>query len=231
MARYIVHTDEPSEIRLLLGDSIEVRGYTESGPVLFDDSAKATWKKWCPTPRLDPSCTEFYVDSDVFLVDDPSELRRFGAGDSRQSFLAFQEAPGSRHKVGLFSPRILGGIPPVNTGFLGQRPGADITRELLAEYQWWREHIPPEIRESHDDQGAVVAILARYYLIGLVELLPQDRYCIISPVSNCDKVDLENVVAVHATYSHHPAFRRFRRNIEMYMSGVESRFGEPPVRA
>lgn len=217
-ARYVVCTDEPGEMKARLGEAIEIVSFGRFDVGPFNVDARTTWRKWCPTPRIDPSCTEFYVDSDVFLVGDPIELRRFSSEARVPSYLAFREVPGCPHKIGRFAPRVWQGIPPINAGLLGQRRGVDITKELLAELRWWSEQVPAIERESHDEQGAVVAVLSRYHLIGDLELLPQDRYRIVSPASNPDLRTLDGIVAVHATYPGHPAFHRFRTQIEAYMT-------------
>jgi hypothetical protein len=216
-ARYVVCTDEPAALALAIDTGVDVLPYDSVPRPLFSIDSRATWKKWCPTPRLDSTSIEFYVDSDVFLVGEPVELRRFISAPSGPPYLALREAPGSPHKVGRFSSRILEGIPPINTGFLGQRAGFNITKELLDEFRWWEENIPKEQRESHDDQGAVVAILSRYYLIGLLELLPQERYMVVSPTSNRHVQQLKGVAAIHTTHSNHPGFERFRRQINEYL--------------
>jgi hypothetical protein len=218
-AQYIVFTDEPHELKELLEDAADVRPYGDGEKSPFNLDVKPTWRKWRPTPRIAPDCTEFYVDADVFLVADPVELRRFSADPSARSFVVFREAVGVSARVGRFGSRILEGMPPINTGFLGQKAGVDITRELLRELRWWHDSVPPEHQTFFDDQGAVVAVLARHYLIDQVELLCQDRYCIVSPTSNSHLQNLDGVAAIHTTHPTHPAFHRFRDDIEGFIAG------------
>jgi hypothetical protein len=215
--RYVIATDEPSEVRSMLPDSpAEILPYGDDGTALFSEKYTC-WRKWCPHPRLFPDCTEFYVDADIFLLGDPLELRRFGSSTTAPRFLVMQEGVGQRHCVGVFRPRVLKGIPPVNTGLVGQRPGGNITQELLAELQWWLTNVPSAVRHTHDDQGAVIAVLSRWYLLGQVELLPQERYFIFRPKTK-DRT-LDGMVAIHATRPGKPAFHRFRAEIEQYMLG------------
>jgi hypothetical protein len=216
-AQYIVCTDEVSEMKSILGDYVDVIPLFEGEGNVFDVKTAATWRKWCPRPRLRPENTEVYVDADVFLVGCPVELQRFSANPAR-TYLVMQEAAGSRHWVGRFGVRIWGNIPPVNIGLVGQRAGTDITADLLTELQWWLANVPVHERQYHDDQGAVVAILAREHILGRLELLPQERYCIINHRHNSHLTSLDGVTAVHATMGH-SAFRRFRAPIEAYIRG------------
>lgn len=215
-ARFVICTDEPVEIKAMLGTDIEVIPH-EPSSLSFNIPSTATWKKWCPVPRVAPNETEFYVDADVILVGDPLEVRRFCMERQARSFLVMQEAMGSPYYVGRFGSRILRGMPPVNTGFLGQRAGTDLTEELSAELRWWLTHVPENRRQFHDDQGAVVAVLSRRYLVGQVELLPQDRYCVISRRSNAGIKSLKGVAAVHLTMGH-SELNRFRTEIVSLLS-------------
>jgi hypothetical protein len=219
-ARYVVCTDEPELTKALLPGSTEIVPIDMSAPSSFHIQSKAKWQKWSPKPRLFPGSTEFFVDSDVFLVGDPEELRRFIVNDTGAAYIVLREAHGSGHWIGQFVPRILSGIPPINIGLFGQRGRADITEELMAELVWWQQ-TPRANHHCNDVQGAVTAILSRYYLIGHVTLLPQDRYRIVSPISNAHLESLRGTVAIHATHPNHPAFYRFRSAIEQYMSGSE----------
>jgi hypothetical protein len=211
-ARYVVGTDEPAEIRPLFGEEVEVIGHDAFGRSPFDIDSKPTWRKWCPAPRIAPACTEFYVDADVFLVGDPSELRAFHANRAGTGYLVMQEPPGARYWVGRFGPRILKGLPPVNTGFLGQRVGTDITSELTGELEWWLEHVPADRHLFHDDQGAVITVLARSHLIGQVKLLPHDTYRIVNDRANAHLQNLEGIAVIHATKGH-TAFQRFHDEV------------------
>lgn len=214
-ARYVVGTDEPSALRDMLGPEVEIIPHGELATFGIDGTP--TWRKWCPTARLSLRDTEFYVDSDVFLVGDPNEVRRFDHDPNARPFIVMREAPGSSPLVGRFATRVLPGIPPINTGFLGQRPGTDITAELSRELQWWLQNIPFERRTFHDEQGAVVAVLSQRYLLGHVELLSQERYVIVSPRSNPDLTSLDGAAAVHLTMKAF-ALNRFRHHITAYIA-------------
>jgi hypothetical protein len=173
-ARYVVVTDEMPELRALMEAYVELVPFGGAGGCRFGVEGAATWRKWCPRPRLAPDRTEFHVDADVFLVGNPQEILAFNANTSR-AYAVMQEAAGSPHWVGRFRSRIYGGMPPVNIGFLGQRVGTDITRDLENEFQWWLNNILEPDRQYHDDQGAVSAILDREHIFGRLELLPQSR--------------------------------------------------------
>src|SRR5689334_9784269 len=75
---YLVCTDEPNEIAALLGHTVEIANMkTSRGRKFYETPANSYWRKLCPAPRLFPGVTEVFVDSDVFLVGDPYELRGF----------------------------------------------------------------------------------------------------------------------------------------------------------
>ena len=74
-ARYVVCTDEPAEISALMHACVEIMPYANE-EVGFYVETKSMWRKWCPWPRLDRTCHEFYVDADVFIVSTPTELWR-----------------------------------------------------------------------------------------------------------------------------------------------------------
>lgn len=222
-ARYLVATDAPGEVRSLLGDGVELVPYDSQSDSIFNTD-DATWRKWCPRPRCAPGFTELYVDSDVFLVGDPTELRRF---DSELSgcYLAMQEAPGTPYFIGRFGPRLFGGLPPLNAGFLGQHVTADITTELTLEFDWWKREVSQSDRHYHDEQGAVNAVLARRNLVGDVELLPHHRYCIVNHRANASLTSCDGIVVIHACMGH-SAFRRFFGTIEAFMNGLTPLEGE-----
>src|SRR5215218_7083750 len=216
LARYVVYTDEPGEVSMAVSGIAEARGYDEHPNPLFNFDSKATWRKWSPAVRLTEAETEIYVDSDVFIVGEPDELRRFCDGAPGDRFLTMQESDGARWCFGRLEPRVPADTPFINAGLIGQQPHADLTEDLLAQYKWWRVNVPPELATFHDEQGAVVAALARHLAAGCVELLPQDRYRIVSPRSNSELEDLEGTALIHATHPGHPAFGRFLQHISGY---------------
>lgn len=214
-ARYVVYTDEPKDVGATHCGIAEVRGYDEHPDPYFNIASKATWRKWSPGVRLTETETEVYVDSDVFVVGEPEELRRFCAGAPGDRFLAMQESQGARWCFGRLEPRVPPDAPFINAGLIGQQPRADLTEDLMNQYVWWRDNVPPDLATFHDEQGAVVAALARHLVAGLVDLLPQDRYRIVSPRSNAHLDNLEGTALIHATYPDHPAFGRFRSYITL----------------
>lgn len=215
-AQYVVYTDEPWHVAATLGYTAEVRGYDEYPNSLFDFDSKSTWRKWSPAVRVTQDETEVYVDSDVFVVGEPDELRRFCAGEPGDRFLAMQESAGARWCFGRLEPQVPADAPFINAGLIGQQPHANLTEDLMDQYKWWRANVPPELATFHDEQGAVVAALARHLTAGRVELLPQHRYRIVSPRSNSELEDLKGTALIHATHPGHPAFGRFLSHISGY---------------
>lgn len=224
-ARFVIYTDEPGAVTAALAGAAEVRGYDEHPHPNFNVDTKATWRKWCPAVRLTLSETEVYVDSDVFIVGEPWELRRFCAVGQGDRFLAMQESEGARWCFGRLEPRVPADSPFVNAGLIGQQPRADLTEELTSQYEWWRANVPPDLATFHDEQGAVVAALARYVGAGRVDLLVRDRYRIVSPRSNAGLEDLGGTALIHATHPGHPAYTRFRAHIENFIEAGKHRRG------
>ncbi len=215
-ARYVVYTDEPSEVSNRLGCTTEVYSYNTHSSRCFDISSIATWRKWCPVVRLVPGKIEFYVDSDIFIVGQPNEILGFCAGVSGNRFMTMQESIAARWCFGRFDSRVSICSPPINAGLIGQQPQADLTFNLLNEFRWWQENITPEEATFHDEQGAVVAALFPYITEGLVDLLSTERYRIVSPRSNSDLNELSNVALIHTTYPDHPGFHKFRTLLDMH---------------
>lgn len=224
-ARFVVYTDEPGAVAAALSGAAEVCGYDEHPNPRLDVDSKATWRKWCPAVRLTVSETEVYVDSDIFVVGEPAELRRFCAGGSGDRFLAMQESEGARWCFGRLEPRVPADSPFINAGLIGQQPQADLTEDLTVQYEWWRASVPPVLATFHDEQGAVVAALARYVAAGRVDLLARDRYRIVSPRSNADLEDLGDTALIHATHPGHPAYARFRTHIENFIEAGKRHHG------
>jgi hypothetical protein len=214
-ARYIVCTDEPPEIRPLLDSTVELIPLSGANTPLNIQCA-APWRKWSPIPKLVPDLTEFFIDADVFLVGDPIELRDFIAGTTSHLFLVMREAPGAPHYVGRFRSRVFRAMPPVNTGLVGQRAGVDFSVELNAEFTWWLRNVAQSEQQYHDEQGAVAAVLSRWYVLGRVGLLPQHRYCIVNRRRNSHLTTLDGIAAIHTTMGH-AAFDRFSSSIQQYI--------------
>lgn len=215
-ARYVVYTDEPQSVSAFLNGAAEIHGYDEHPAPLFNFNSNATWRKWSPAVRLTESETEVYVDSDVFIVGEPDEIRRFCIGLPGNRFLALQESIGARWCLGRLEPRVPTDAPFINAGLIGQQPQANLTDELIVQYDWWRTNVPSDAATFHDEQGAIVAALTPHIITGRVDLLPTDRYRIISPRSNWHLKNLEGVALIHTTHPDHPAFQRFRTHISKY---------------
>jgi hypothetical protein len=207
-ARYVVCTDEPLSIRRAFGGLVDVVSMGESP---FDVPARTPWKKWNPAVRLFPGETEVQVDSDVFVVGDPHELRVFvnGPGDG---FLVMRESR-PEAMYGVFQEWVAADLPPINIGLVGQQPRADLTDDLSLAFARWRSHVRGDLGQFHDEQGAIASALAPHFRSGRARVLPAERYKIVSPRSNPDLADLQGVAMIHATWPNHPAFERFRDTI------------------
>lgn len=172
-----------------------------------------TWNKWYPTPRFAPDQVEVHVDCDVFLLDEPTEIRKFCKQPGQHKYLVLQEAFGEDWQYGSMRCRVRHSMPFINAGFFAQHATADITEELSREYRWWIVNVAQSKTTFHDEQGALAAALGDYFIRGDVYLLPRDRYRIISPRSNPELTDLSGTVLIHTTYPEHPAFRQFYKEI------------------
>lgn len=215
-ARYVVYTDEPQDVAAALYGVAETLGYDEHPTPLFNINSKATWRKWCPAVRITEADTEMYVDCDVFIVGEPDELHSFCTGMPGDRFLAMQESAGARWCFGRLEARVPADAPFINAGLIGQQPNADLTNNLITQYNWWRANVSPDDATFHDEQGAIVAAFASHLALGLVDLLPPSRYRIVSPRSNAHLKSLEGIALIHATYPNHPAFDWFRTHISEY---------------
>jgi hypothetical protein len=218
-ARYVIFTDEPLALSDHAKSGIEILAYDAFPNREFDDIGSVTpWRKWCPTPRFAPGTSELFVDSDVFLVSDPAELREFlcGSDSSATGYLAMQESLPERWTLGRFESRVPLDVPPVNAGVIGQRGDADIGPALRRQYEWWQQNVAVSSATPHDEQGALVALLTT--VRNRLSLLPENRYRIISPRSNASVRDAAGLALVHATYPDHPAFETFRLAITGYIS-------------
>jgi hypothetical protein len=228
-ARYIVYTDEPGDVSAVLSEGAETYGYDEHPSSLFNFESTATWRKWCPAVRISEKETEIYVDNDVFIVGEPEEIRNFCTGIPGDRFLALQESEGARWCFGRFEGRVPAETPFINAGLIGQQPLADLTDNLIAEFNWWRANVEPEDVTFHDEQGAIVAALTPYIASGRVDLLSTERYRIVSPRSNPNLISLDGIALIHATHPEHPAFSWFREQICTYISNAD-KFRIEPVK-
>jgi hypothetical protein len=220
-ARYIVHTDAVSE---LAAGPFEVAPIITADPRYYEQRAidgrvHVPWLKWAPRMRLNPAATEIYVDSDVFLLAEPTELRGFVRGNGTD-FLVTQEEKTDRLYYGNFAARLDEPITPINTGLLGQRPGADLSAEFDAAYRWWQTRVPPDEVSYFDEQGAVLWSLRHALADNRVTLLDPQRYRVVCDRNTPPVETVDGLVALHATFGPvHPAYRRFLAEISA-VSGV-----------
>jgi hypothetical protein len=215
-ARYVVYTDAPAALDGRLRADAAVLPYTIPGAEYIDP--RATWLKWAPRFRHDVEFTEFRIDADIFLLDEPTELREFIAGDG-SDFLATQEEYIEQWPYGNFGARLSEGFAPVNAGLVAQRAGCDLSAEIRQAYQWWSAHVMEQEVLYHDEQGAVCWVLQRHVQAGRVRLLDPARYRIVCPTNAVPVETLDGLIAMHAAYPDHPAFYKFLREISE-VSGI-----------
>ncbi|MCK9273296.1 hypothetical protein M0P65_07190 [Candidatus Gracilibacteria bacterium] len=180
---------------------------------LFNVDSVATWKKWCPTARIDINEHEFYVDSDVFLVNKPEEIFDF-LNDKKYKFAILDEFKGQSWQHGAMSTKANENTPFVNAGLFIQKAGQDITADLLKEFNWWKENIKQEEVKHHDEQGALAVSLNKYKVNNSLYVLPKNKYMLIGPNENNNIENLENIVLFHAVYPEHPAFYKFKKFLD-----------------
>lgn len=207
--RYVIYTDSPSELVDRFNDIAEVldfKGFNDE----YDIDSVTTWKKWCPTARIDISETEFYIDSDVFLLKYPKEIDKF-LDDPKLKFGILDEFRGQSWQHGSMQKKVVkGGALFVNAGLFIQKAGYSISDDLLKEKKWWEANISKEEQKHHDEQGCLAIALTKYFKNGELYILPKDKYMLIGPNENKDIESLDNVVMFHAVYPDHPAFYKFK---------------------
>lgn len=208
---YVIYTDTPDEL-FGLEKLAKVWDFTlKDSP--YNLSSKATWKKWCPEARLNINETEFYVDSDVFLVDYPKEVDYF-LGSQDLKFAIMDEFKGQSWQHGSMQIKADNNTPFVNAGFFIQKAGYSISDELLSEFVWWKSNIKKENQTHHDEQGALAIVLSKYLQNNELYIFPKDKYMLIGPNENKDIESLDNVVLFHAVYPEHPAFYKFKNYLD-----------------
>ncbi|MDB5022861.1 MAG: hypothetical protein JWP78_616 [Mucilaginibacter sp.] len=215
---YILFTDNIEGFSKQTLDLLEVHLFDEYESIYNVDSI-ATWKKWCPTPRLDITQTEFYIDSDVFLLKSPVEILDF-LENPRLKYCILDEFQGEKWQHGCMSNIGADSTPFVNAGLFIQKVGCDITSALTELFYWWSKNIPVHEQTHHDEQGALAIVLAKYFINYELLVLPKDKYAIISKYQNVEIESLENIVLMHSTYPNHPAFYRFKSEISRIL-GIE----------
>jgi hypothetical protein len=173
---------------------------------------RATWLKWAPRFRHDITSTEIRVDSDIFLVGDPTELRSFIEGDGPDVVVTMEEFT-QLWPYGNFGPRLPASFTPINAGLLGQRANTDLSAEMRDVYTWWSEFVRLNESKYHDEQGGIAFILRNLIADGRVRLLDPKRYRVVCPLNDPPVRSLEGIVGLHATYPDHPAYRQFLAEI------------------
>jgi hypothetical protein len=212
---YILYTDNSENIPDKIKKTAKVRIFPKDG--LFNIQSKATWLKWCPNSRLDVSKTEFYIDSDVFLVRYPTEIMDFLQND-KLKFAILDEFKGEYWQHGIMHKKAKESTPYLNAGFFIQKAGYDITPDLLKQYEWWRKNFNEEDHTHHDEQGALVIALEKYFESGELFILPKNKYALISDDQNVDINNLDKITLFHATWPKHPAFYRFLPDLKKIIS-------------
>lgn len=214
---YIVYTDDPKSLESGLGGSAKILDFNSNKKNEYNIKSKATWMKWCPTARLDINQTEFYIDSDVFLLKYPKEVDDF-INDSRLKFGIMDEFCGQPWQHGAMQKKAIKSTPFVNAGFFIQKTGQSISKELLKELDWWRKNISINEQTHHDEQGALAVALTKYLNNGELYVFPKDKYMLIGPNENKDIESLEQVTLFHAVYPDHPAFYKFKGYLDKILS-------------
>jgi hypothetical protein len=211
--QYVIYTDNPKFVSSQITTEINVRKFPRKAEMGFCITSKATWLKWYPSPRLDVSQNEFYIDSDVFLLRHPKEVDTF-LSNSKLKFAILDEFRGQPYQHGVMHKKATSDTPFVNAGFFIQKAGSDISKNLVRELYWWQENAKDEERTHHDEQGALAIALTKYLMSGELFIFPKDKYMQISETSNPNIENLENVTLFHATYPTHPAFYKFKHILD-----------------
>jgi hypothetical protein len=208
---YIVFTDEYKDIPHEIKRIANVKEFTKSS--MFNIDSVSTWKKWCPSPRLNIKETEIYVDADVFLLRHPYELYNF-IYDNSKKFAVLPEYEPQRWHHGSMKIKSNSNTPFFNAGLFIQKRGADISTLLSEQLKWWQGNIDEKDRTPHDEQGALAHAISHLNYEEDVYTLPSDKYLVIGPYENAGIESLENVTLFHAVYPHHPAFYYLRNHLE-----------------
>ena len=207
--RYVVATDKPYK----LSDIEGIRILPYDSDAMFATDSRATWKKWAPMARLDINQDEIYVDADVFLVaDNPYELEHFLNNDDFGFGILGEHDP-QPWQHGAMQDFRPDETPFVNAGFFVQKSGYSIEKELEEQYGWWLSNILPSDRQKHDEQGCLAIALTEPYKQGNVYIFSQERFKLIG-VPEVDSINsLEGLELFHATYPTHPAFHKFKNDL------------------
>jgi len=211
--QYIVYTDNKENVLPKINTDIDVREFPTDRKSQFCIDSKATWLKWCPSPRININQDEFYIDSDVFLLKFPREVN-LALSDKKTKFAIMDEFNGQSYQHGAMHKKATLDTPFINAGFFLQKAGSDISNDLAREFNWWLKNIKPGERTHHDEQGALAIALTKYLLNNELFILPKEKYILISKTSNPHIKNLSNVTLFHATYPGHPAFYKFKKILD-----------------
>lgn len=213
---YLVYTDAPDLVTERIRVPSTILPMNTTGAEYLDE--RATWLKWAPRFRHDITATEIRVDSDIFLVADPTELRSFIEGDGPDIVVTMEEFT-QLWPYGNFGPRLPEQFTPINAGLLGQRAHTDLSSEIRDAYRWWNEFVRSNELKYHDEQGGIALILQSLIADGRVQLLDPKRYRVVCPLNDPPVQSLDGLVGLHATYPEHPAYHKFIDEISA-LSGV-----------
>lgn len=214
---YVVYSDEPGVIEQNLNGIANVINFNITSKNEYNIESNATWMKWCPTARLDLNQTEFYIDSDVFLLKYPKEIDEF-LRNPKLKFGIMDEFCGESWQHGSMQRKAANDTPFVNAGFFIQKEGYSISEELLEQFDWWKKNIPEDEQTHHDEQGALAIVLTKYLRRRELYILPKGKYMIIGPNENNNIHNLEHVTLFHAVYPDHPAFHRFKKYLNIVLA-------------
>lgn len=211
--QYVVYTDDSEYVKKYLNKDINIQQFPTGENSLFCVTSKATWMKWCPAARLDINQTEFFIDSDVFLLRYPKEVDLF-LSDSKMKFAIMDEFFGQSWQHGAMKVKASPDTPFVNAGFFIQKAGYDISPDLMREFEWWKKNIKKDEQTHHDEQGALAVVLTEYLKNGELCILPKDKYILIGENENTEIENLGDITLLHAVYPDHPAFYKFKDYID-----------------
>jgi len=206
---YVIYTDDPKSLESDLNGIAKILDFNSAQGNEYNIKSKATWMKWCPTARLDINQTEFYIDSDVFLLRYPKEVDDF-LNNPKLKFGIMDEFYGQPWQHGAMQRKETKDTPFVNAGFFIQKSGQSISKDLLAELDWWKSNVSIDEQTHHDEQGALAVALTKYLNKDELYIFPKDKYMLIGPNENRDIENLHQVTLFHAVYPDHPAFHKFK---------------------
>ena len=207
--QYIIYTDNAGFVSKQIDGGVDVREFPSDKNLRFCITSKATWLKWCPSPRLDVGQDEFYVDSDVFLLKYPKEIDSI-LSNPKIKFAIMDEFFGQPYQYGAMHKKATPDTPFVNAGLFLQKAGYDISSDLIKEFEWWQKNVKNDEQTHHDEQGALAVALTKYLTKGELFILPKKKYMLISETANAGIESLGDVTLFHATYPTHPAFYKFK---------------------